>query len=54
MEDPPIGQEVVVTLAGGGSCIAYWNGERWMQGVAYNPIDVPLDDEVVTWRWRGD
>lgn len=49
MGDPPLGQNVVVTLADGGTSFAYWDGERWMVGVENDPQDAPLGAEVISW-----
>jgi hypothetical protein len=54
MEDPPIGQEVVVTLAGGGSCLAYWLDGQWRVGVENDSQDHRLEAEVISWAWRDD
>lgn len=48
---PPEGQNVIVTLPDGAETLAYWSGGLWWVGVAYDPVDVPLDVEVVSWRW---
>ena len=53
-EAPPLGQEVVVTLADGSELLAYWNGVCWMVGVAHDPIDAVLAGDVIEWRWRDD
>jgi hypothetical protein len=50
MGDPPLGQNVVVTLTGGGTSLAYWDGEQWMIGVENDPLDAPLDAEVTSWQ----
>lgn len=49
MGDPPLGQNVVVTLADGGTLLACWDGEKWMVGVEGNPQDEPLAGEAVSW-----
>ena len=54
MEDPPIGQEVEVTLAGGGSCLAYWKDGQWWIGVEDDPLDAPLNQSVVKWELRSE
>jgi len=54
LEDPPIGQEVIVTLADGGSCLAYWSDGQWWVGVANDPLDALLSQQVLSWRWRSD
>lgn len=56
MGDPPLGQIVVVSLADGGTALAYWDGERWMVGVDNDPEDALLIGEVTGWTlstsWR--
>jgi hypothetical protein len=54
MGDPPLGQEVVVTLAEGGSCLAYWRDGQWWVGVEDDPLDALLEEEVTGWAWRTD
>jgi hypothetical protein len=54
MEDPPLGQEVLVTLASGGFCLAYWQGGQWWVGVADDPADALLLEQVASWSWRTD
>lgn len=54
MEQPPIGQEVVVSLADGGEWLAIWNGIEWLVGVNDDPNDEPLNATVVDWRWRTE
>jgi hypothetical protein len=54
MDEPPVGQNVVVTLAGGEFCLAYWNDGQWWVGVDDDPIDAPLGAEVTSWAWPGD
>lgn len=49
MDDPPLGQNVVVSLSDGGTALAYWDGERWMVGVDNDPEDIPLIGEVTGW-----
>lgn len=54
-EYPPVGIEVVVTLADDGtqSC-AYWTGTQWWTGVEDNPNDAPLGRVVESWARRTD
>lgn len=52
MGDPPIGQEVHVTLADGRDLLAYWSGVDWYVGVENDPLDALLDGTVLSWRWR--
>lgn len=47
---PPIGQNVVVTLADGTETLAYWDNDQWWTGVENDPDDVVLEG-VVSWRW---
>lgn len=54
MEQPPIGQEVVVLLASGGETFAIWNGVSWVIGVDNNPVDEPLVGTVTDWHWRAE
>jgi len=49
MDEPPLGQEVEVTLSDGSVTLAMWDGEKWMVGVAYDPIDAPLRRKVISW-----
>lgn len=56
MDEPPVGQNVRVTLPDGSTDWAYWDGTRWMVGVDDNPVDSPLGQEVIAWAlvvpWR--
>ena len=54
MDEPPVGQNVVVTLAGGEFCLAYWNDGQWWVGVDNNSIDALLNKSVVAWHWRTE
>lgn len=50
MEYPPIGQCVVAILDSGEEKYGYWNGTIWMQGVDYDPVDIPMQGNIVSWR----
>lgn len=54
MDELPIGQEVVVTLADGSSKLAYWFGGQWWEGVENDPVDALVTEEVISWRWRTE
>jgi hypothetical protein len=54
MNEPPVGQNVVVTLASGMFCLAYWDGAQWWVGIENNPVDALLSEPVVEWKWRTE
>lgn len=54
MDELPIGQEVVITLADGSSKLAYWSNGQWWEGVDNNPIDSIIEEEVISWAWRTE
>lgn len=51
MEYPPLGAVVIVILDTSEEKLGYWDGSIWMQGVDDNPIDIPIDGNVVSWRF---
>jgi hypothetical protein len=54
MDVPPVGQNVVVTLASGGVCLAYWSNGQWWVSVENDPVDALLSETVVEWQWRTE
>lgn len=48
---PPVGQNVIATLANGEEVLAYWADGAWWVGVENNPEDTQVKDYVVSWRW---
>lgn len=50
MEYPPIGLQIVAILNTGEEKVAYWDGNKWMQGVENDPVDILLEENVVSWR----
>jgi hypothetical protein len=50
MNYPDLGLNVIAVLEDGEEKIGYWNGDVWMQGVENNPIDIPIEENVVSWR----
>jgi hypothetical protein len=54
MEQPPTGQEVIGILADGTETLIIWNGDKWVRGVANDPAEAMVEEEIVNWRWRAD
>lgn len=54
MEYPPIGHEVIITLADTTVMLAYWKNDSWWQGIANNPEDLLVESKVISWEWRTD
>lgn len=50
MEYPPLGLVVTAILDTGEERLGYWNGTEWMEGVDYDPVDVQMPGNVVSWR----
>lgn len=50
MNYPEIGLNVLVTLDNNQEIVGYWDGAKWMQGVDNDPIDIPIIENVVSWR----
>ena len=50
MEYPPLGLVVTAILDTGEERLGYWNGSIWMEGVDYDPVDVEMPGNVVSWR----
>lgn len=50
MEYPDIGLVVVAILDTGEEKLGYWDGTKWMQGVDYNPDDIELPGNIVSWK----
>jgi hypothetical protein len=47
---PPVGQNVIATLANGEEILAYWLDGSWWVGVENNPEDSKVMEFVVSWR----
>jgi hypothetical protein len=50
MEYPPIGLVVKVVLNTGEEKYGYWTGTTWMEGVDNDPIDIEINENVISWR----
>ena len=49
--NPPINQQVEVTLANGSVFVAMFDGLQWWMGVNDDPNDVPITNSfVVSWQ----
>ena len=49
---PPVGQNIIATLANGEEVLAYWLDGSWWVGQPDNPVDIVLEG-VVSWREVG-
>jgi hypothetical protein len=50
METPQHSMNVWATLASGETILAYWLDGTWWTGVVDNPIDIVVNDEVISWN----